>query len=173
MIGEEICDFTYGDLAEEMAMIDGAYIEVMIEGGCRWAGLYLPIPTYNITPDFDWDTENANRMFEMTAKYGLPYFQNFINSDLDPGMIRSMCCRLQLDMRELLKRGNGLFGSAELTGSIGVVTVNMARLGYLYANDEEGLLARLDELMDLGRDTLEAVSGLPFRDSWMTGCTRF
>lgn len=177
MIGEEICDFTYGGLAEEMAMINRAYIEVMIEGDADGRVFTFPIPTYNITPDFDWDTENANRMFEMTAKYGLPYFQNFINSDLDPGMIRSMCCRLQLDMRELLKRGNGLFGSAELTGSIGVVTVNMARLGYLYANDEEGLLARLDELMDLGRDTLEAkrvaVQGLmdgglyPFSKRWL------
>ena len=91
----------------------------------------------------------------MTAKYGLPYFQNFINSELDPGMIRSMCCRLQLDLRELLKRGNGLFGSAEQTGSVGVVTVNMARLGYLYADDEAALTARLDELLEIGRDTLE------------------
>src|SRR5699024_3041739 len=115
----------------------------------------FPIPTYNITPDFEWDSPNADLLFEMTAKYGLPYFQNFINSDLDPGMVRSMCCRLQLDLRELLKRGNGLFGSAELTGSIGVVTLNMARLGYLFNGDEAGLLARVDELMDLAHDTLE------------------
>lgn len=156
MIGEEICDFTYGDLAEEMAMINRAYMEVMIEGDADGRVFTFPIPTYNMTKDFDWDSDNADLLFEMTAKYGLPYFQNFINSDLDPGMIRSMCCRLQLDMRELLKRGNGLFGSAELTGSIGVVTVNMARLGYLYAGDEAGLIGRLDELMDMGRDTLEA-----------------
>ncbi|WP_182353915.1 ribonucleoside triphosphate reductase [Flaviflexus huanghaiensis] len=156
MIGEEVCDFTYGDLAEEMAMINRAYMEVMLEGDADGRVFTFPIPTYNMTKDFDWDSDLANLLFEMTAKYGLPYFQNFINSDLDPGMIRSMCCRLQLDMRELLKRGNGLFGSAELTGSIGVVTINMARLGYLYAGDEPALMARIDELMDMGRDTLEA-----------------
>lgn len=155
MIGEEICDFTYGDLQAEMDMINRAYIEVMTEGDADGRVFTFPIPTYNITKDFDWESDNALAMFEMTAKYGLPYFQNFINSELDPGMIRSMCCRLQLDLRELLKRGNGLFGSAELTGSIGVVTINMARLGYLYAGDEEGLRARLDELMDIAADTLE------------------
>ncbi|NLT25134.1 MAG: ribonucleoside triphosphate reductase, partial [Microbacteriaceae bacterium] len=111
--------------------------------------------TYNITRDFEWDSPNADLLFEMTAKYGLPYFQNFCNSDLDPGMIRSMCCRLQLDLRELLKRGNGLFGSAEQTGSVGVVTVNMARLGYLHAHDEAGLVRRLDELLELAIGTLE------------------
>ena len=105
--------------------------------------------------DFDWDSPNAQALFTMTARYGLPYFQNFLNSDLDPGMVRSMCCRLQLDLTELLKRGNGLFGSAELTGSIGVVTLNCARLGYLYRGDEEALLARVDELVDLAVDTLE------------------
>jgi ribonucleoside-triphosphate reductase (formate) len=115
----------------------------------------FPIPTYNITPDFDWDSPNAARLFEMTAKYGLPYFQNFVNSELKPNMIRSMCCRLQLDLRELLKRGNGLFGSAEQTGSLGVVTVNCARLGHLFAGDEAGLLARLDQLLDLGCQSLE------------------
>ncbi|MBX7021540.1 ribonucleoside triphosphate reductase, partial [Providencia rettgeri] len=110
---------------------------------------------YNITRDFDWHTPNAERLFAMTAKYGLPYFQNFINSELEPNMIRSMCCRLQLDLRELLKRGNGLFGSAEQTGSLGVVTLNCARLGYLYQGDEAGLFARLDELLEMGRDSLE------------------
>lgn len=156
LIDEEICDFTYGDLAEEMAMINRAFIEVMTDGDANGRVFTFPIPTYNITKDFDWESPNADRLFEMTAKYGLPYFQNFINSELDPGMIRSMCCRLQLDLRELLKRGNGLFGSAELTGSIGVVTINMARLGYLFAGDEERMIARLDELMELGRDVLEA-----------------
>src|SRR5690606_23809762 len=110
---------------------------------------------YNITQDFDWHSPNAERLFEMTAKYGLPYFQNFINSELKPNMIRSMCCRLQLDLRELLKRGNGLFGSAEQTGSLGVVTINCARLGYLHAGDEAALLRRLDELQEPGKDSLE------------------
>ena len=154
-IGEEVCDFTYGALQVEMDRINRAYIEVMMDGDADGRVFTFPIPTYNITKDFDWNSENANRLFAMTAKYGLPYFQNFINSELDPGMIRSMCCRLQLDLRELLKRGNGLFGSAELTGSIGVVTINMARLGYLYKGDEEGLYARLDYLMDLAESTLE------------------
>jgi ribonucleoside-triphosphate reductase len=115
----------------------------------------FPIPTYNMTPDFPWESENANLLFEMTAKYGLPYFQNFINSDLKPNMVRSMCCRLQLDLRELLKRGNGLFGSAEQTGSVGVVTINCARLGYLYQGNEEALFRRLDELLEIGKNCLE------------------
>ncbi|PZP17872.1 MAG: ribonucleoside triphosphate reductase [Brachybacterium faecium] len=155
LIGEELCDFTYGELQHEMDLVNRAYIEVMTEGDADGRAFTFPIPTYNMTKDFDWEAENTERLFAMTAKYGLPYFQNFINSDLDPGMIRSMCCRLQLDLRELLKRGNGLFGSAELTGSIGVVTVNMARLGYLYAGDEDALIAELDRLMDVGKDTLE------------------
>ncbi|ADH93389.1 ribonucleoside triphosphate reductase [Arcanobacterium haemolyticum] len=155
LIDDELCDFTYGELAEEMAMINKAYMEVMISGDANGRVFTFPIPTYNITKDFDWESENATLLFEMTAKYGLPYFQNFINSELDPGMIRSMCCRLQLDMRELLKRGNGLFGSAELTGSIGVVTLNMARLGYLYAGDRTRLYERLDALLEMSRDTLE------------------
>ncbi|QJC22527.1 ribonucleoside triphosphate reductase [Arcanobacterium buesumense] len=155
LIGDELCDFTYGELAEEMAMINRAYMEVMIEGDANGRVFTFPIPTYNITKDFDWESENATLLFAMTAKYGLPYFQNFINSELDPGMIRSMCCRLQLDMRELLKRGNGLFGSAELTGSIGVVTMNMARLGYLYAGDSPRLYERLDALLEMACDTLE------------------
>lgn len=155
LIADELCDFTYGDLAPEMAMINRAFMEVMTTGDADGRVFTFPIPTYNITKDFDWESENADRLFTMTAKYGLPYFQNFINSELDPGMIRSMCCRLQLDLRELLKRGNGLFGSAEQTGSVGVVTVNMARLGYLHAGDEAGLVAALDRLLGLGCDTLE------------------
>ncbi|WP_152190487.1 ribonucleoside triphosphate reductase [Georgenia satyanarayanai] len=155
LVGGEPCDFTYGDLQHEMDLVNRAYLEVMTEGDATGQVFTFPIPTYNITKDFDWDSENTERLFAMTAKYGLPYFQNFISSDLDPGMIRSMCCRLQLDLRELLKRGNGLFGSAEQTGSLGVVTVNMARLGYLHAHDEAGLVRRLDELMDVARDTLE------------------
>ena len=155
LIGDDVCDFTYGDLQAEMDLINRAFMEVMTEGDAEGRVFTFPIPTYNITKDFDWDSDNAERLFAMTAKYGLPYFQNFINSELDPGMIRSMCCRLQLDLRELLKRGNGLFGSAEQTGSVGVVTINMARLGYLYADDEAALTARLDELLEIGRDTLE------------------
>jgi ribonucleoside-triphosphate reductase len=136
-------------------MINRAYIEVMSAGDAKGRVFTFPIPTYNITPDFPWDSENATLLFEMTAKYGLPYFQNFLNSELKPNMVRSMCCRLQLDLRELLKRGNGLFGSAEQTGSLGVVTINCARLGYLYKGDESGLLARLDELLRIARDALE------------------
>lgn len=152
--GEEM-PFTYGELQAEMEMINRAYIEVMSTGDARGRVFTFPIPTYNITADFPWESENVQRLFEMTAKYGLPYFQNFINSELDPGQIRSMCCRLQLDLRELLKRGNGLFGSAEQTGSLGVVTINCARLGYLHRGDEAALQARLDELIELGRCSLE------------------
>lgn len=154
-IGGKEMPFFYGDLQIEMDMINRAYIEIMSEGDARGRAFTFPIPTYNITRDFDWHSANAERLFTMTAKYGLPYFQNFINSELEPNMIRSMCCRLQLDLRELLKRGNGLFGSAEQTGSLGVVTLNCARLGYLYRGDEEGLFARLDELLEMGRDSLE------------------
>ena len=152
--GQEV-DFTYGDLQAEMDMINKAYIEVMMAGDAKGRVFTFPIPTYNITPDFIWDSENADALFEMTAKYGLPYFQNFLNSELKPNMIRSMCCRLQLDLRELLKRGNGLFGSAEQTGSLGVVTINCARLGYLYRGDEDGLMKALDELLNLARNSLE------------------
>ncbi|WP_167150103.1 ribonucleoside triphosphate reductase [Actinomyces sp. ZJ308] len=155
LIGDDVCDFAYGDLQAEMDLINRAFMEVMTEGDAEGRVFTFPIPTYNITRDFDWDAPNTELLFTMTAKYGLPYFQNFINSELDPGMIRSMCCRLQLDLRELLKRGNGLFGSAEQTGSVGVVTINMARLGYLHADDEAALTARLDELLEIGRDTLE------------------
>ncbi|MFP4190912.1 MAG: ribonucleoside triphosphate reductase [Candidatus Hydrogenedentota bacterium] len=152
--GEEM-DFTYGELQEEMDLINRAYIEVMTEGDAKGRVFTFPIPTYNITPDFPWESENAERLFAMTAKYGLPYFQNFLNSELTPNMVRSMCCRLQLDLRELLKRGNGLFGSAEQTGSLGVVTINCARLGYLHKGDEAALYGRLDHLLALGRESLE------------------
>jgi len=156
VIAGETQPFRYGDLQAEMGMINRAYIEIMTEGDALGRVFTFPIPTYNMTADFPWDSENARRLFAMTAKYGLPYFQNFINSDLKPNMIRSMCCRLQLDLRELLKRGNGLFGSAEQTGSLGVVTVNCARLGYLHRGDEAGLFRRLDALLAIGRDSLEA-----------------
>ena len=155
LIGGEEVDFTYGELQKEMDMINRAYIEVMLEGDAKGRVFTFPIPTYNMTPDFNWDSPNAHLLFSMTARYGLPYFQNFINSELKPNMIRSMCCRLQLDLRELLKRGNGLFGSAEQTGSLGVVTINCARLGYVFAQDEEGLFNRLNYLLDLARNSLE------------------
>lgn len=154
-IGEELVDFTYGELQPEMDMINRAYIEVMTAGDASGRVFTFPIPTYNITEDFDWYSENAERLFAMTAKYGLPYFQNFINSELQPGDVRSMCCRLQLDLRELLKRGNGLFGSAEQTGSLGVVTINCARLGYLYRGTEEILIKELDHLLELACESLE------------------
>lgn len=154
-IGGEEMPFAYGDLQEEMELINRAYIEVMQAGDGLGRVFTFPIPTYNITKDFPWDSDNANRLFAMTARYGLPYFQNFINSDMEPNQVRSMCCRLQLDVRELLKRGGGLFGSAEQTGSLGVVTINCARLGYLYKDNLPALYARLDELMDMARDSLE------------------
>ena len=155
IIGGEEMPFTYGELQAEMDMINRAYIEVMMKGDAKGRVFTFPIPTYNITPDFDWSSPNALRLFDMTARYGLPYFQNFINSELKPNMIRSMCCRLQLDLRELLKRGNGLFGSAEQTGSLGVVTVNCARLGYLFKGDKTRLYARLDYLLELAKTSLE------------------
>ena len=155
VIGAKEMPFTYGELQAEMDLINQAYIDVMMQGDAKGRAFTFPIPTYNITKDFDWEHPNTERLFEMTAKYGLPYFQNFLNSDLEPRMVRSMCCRLQLDLRELLKRGNGLFGSAEQTGSLGVVTLNCARLGYLHAGDEAGLLKRTDELIELARTSLE------------------
>lgn len=155
VIGGEEMDFTYGELQPEMDMINRAYMEIMTKGDAKGRVFTFPIPTYNITPDFPWESENAERLFEMTAKYGLPYFQNFLNSELKPHMIRSMCCRLQLDLTELLKRGNGLFGSAEQTGSIGVVTINCARLGHRHRGDEAGLLRALDTLLDIARTSLE------------------
>ena len=155
VIGGVEMPFCYGELQAEMDMINRAYIDVMTTGDAKGRVFTFPIPTYNITKDFPWESENAQLLFDMTAKYGLPYFQNFINSELEPNMVRSMCCRLQLDLRELLKRGNGLFGSAEQTGSLGVVTINCARLGYLHAGDEAGLFAALDRLMELGKQSLE------------------
>ncbi|MBS1155653.1 MAG: anaerobic ribonucleoside triphosphate reductase [Proteobacteria bacterium] len=154
-VGGEEMPFTYGDLQAEMDMINKAYIEVMMEGDARGRVFTFPIPTYNITNDFPWDHPNTDLLFEMTAKYGLPYFQNFLNSDLEPQMVRSMCCRLQLDLRELLKRGNGLFGSAEQTGSLGVVTINCARIGHEFKGNEAGVFARVDELLDLAKQSLE------------------
>ena len=155
LIGGKEVDFTYGDLSEEMAMINRAYIEVMTRGDAKGRVFTFPIPTYNITPDFDWNHPNCEPLFEMTAKYGLPYFQNFLNSDLKPNQIRSMCCRLQLDLRELLKRGNGLFGSAEQTGSLGVVTLNCARIGYLSKGDESAFFNRIDTLIQIASTSLE------------------
>lgn len=146
--------FTYKDCQEEMGLLNRAFIEVMTEGDSKGRIFTFPIPTYNITKDFDWESDNAQKLFEMTAKFGIPYFQNFINSSLKPSDVRSMCCRLQLDLRELRTRGGGLFGSAEMTGSIGVVTINLARLGYL-AKDKQDFFARLGRLMDLAKQSLE------------------
>jgi ribonucleoside-triphosphate reductase len=154
IVGGKEADFTYGDCKPEMDRVNRAFIELMLEGDADGRGFQYPIPTYNITRDFDWDTDNARMLFEMTAKYGTPYFQNFVNSDLDPGDVRSMCCRLQLDKRELRKRGGGLFGSDELTGSVGVVTINLPRIGYL-AKDEKDFYRRLSRLMDLAKTSLE------------------
>lgn len=153
--GKEVTDFTYGDLQEEMNMINRAFIECMTEGDAKGRLFTFPIPTYNITKDFPWDDPNTDLLFDMTAKYGIPYFQNFVNSDLNPTDVRSMCCRLQLDLRELLKRGGGLFGSGEQTGSIGVVTINCARLGYVHKGNEEALFERANELMELAKQSLE------------------
>lgn len=153
-IGNEEMPFTYGQLQNEMEMINKAYIEVMREGDEKGRIFTFPIPTYNITKDFPWESKNADLLFDVAAKYGLPYFQNFINSELSPNMIRSMCCRLRLDLRELLMKGNGLFGSAEQTGSIGVVTLNCARLGYLYKTKQE-LFFELDKLLNLAKHSLE------------------
>ena len=154
-IGNEEMPFTYGECQQEMDMINRAYLEVMHEGDSKGRIFTFPIPTYNITEEFQWDSENADLLFKVTAKYGLPYFQNFINSDLKPNMVRSMCCRLQLDLTELLKRGNGLFGSAEQTGSIGVVTINCSRLGHEFKGDKKHLFERVDELLELCRNSLE------------------
>ncbi|WP_312958502.1 ribonucleoside triphosphate reductase [Stutzerimonas nitrititolerans] len=154
-IGGEEMPFAYGDLQAEMELINRAYIEVMQAGDGLGRVFTFPIPTYNITHDFPWDSENADRLFEMTARYGLPYFQNFLNSDMQPNQVRSMCCRLQLDVRELLKRGGGLFGSAEQTGSLGVVTINCARLGYLHQGDRRGLYEHLVALLEMAKESLE------------------
>ncbi len=154
-VGKKQVDFTYGDLQEEMDMINKAFIEVMTEGDAQGRPFTFPIPTYNITDDFPWNHPNVKPLFDLAAKYGIPNFQNFLNSDLNPTDVRSMCCRLRLDVRELLKRGGGLFGSAEKTGSIGVVTMNLARLGYRHKGDREGLYRELERLMNMGREVLE------------------
>jgi ribonucleoside-triphosphate reductase (formate) len=154
VVGGKGAGFTYGDCQPQMDVLNKVFIELMLQGDAMGRGFAYPIPTYNVTKDFDWDSPNAKLLFEMTAKYGTPYFQNFISSDLDPGDVRSMCCRLQLDKRELRKRGGGLFGSDELTGSVGVVTINMPRIGYLSRNRAE-FNARLDRLMDLAAQSLE------------------
>ena len=155
VIGKKQMDFTYGDLQTEMDMINKAFLEVMTEGDAMGRPFTFPIPTYNITKDFPWNHPNVKPLFDLAAKYGTPNFQNFLNSDLNPTDVRSMCCRLRLDVRELLKRGGGLFGSAEKTGSIGVVTINLARLGYTHKGDRDGLFRELKRLLDLARDSLE------------------
>ena len=147
-------DFTYGDCKTEMDMVNRAFIEIMIEGDAHGRGFQYPIPTYSITSDFDWsDTLNNRLLFEMTAKYGTPYFSNYINSDMEPSDVRSMCCRLRLDLRELRKKSGGFFGSGESTGSVGVVTINMPRIAYQSANEEE-FFERLDKLMDISARSL-------------------
>jgi len=145
---------TYGDFEEEMILLNRAFLEVMLEGDAKGRVFTFPIPTYNITRDFDWDAEFLNTLWEITAKYGVPYFSNFVNSDMKPEDARSMCCRLRLDTRKLEKRGGGLFGASPLTGSIGVVTINMPRLGYL-SKDEDKFFERLDRLMQLAKNSLE------------------
>lgn len=153
--GEERPDLgTYGDYQKEMDMINRAFLEVMLEGDYEGRVFSFPIPTYNITPDFPWDSENARLLFELTAKYGVPYFQNFISSSLRPGDVRSMCCRLQLDLRTLRSRCGGLFGSADKTGSIGVVTINLPRIGYLSKTEEE-FFSRLKRMMHIAKTALE------------------
>ncbi|HIZ59986.1 MAG TPA: ribonucleoside triphosphate reductase, partial [Candidatus Dorea faecipullorum] len=154
IVGGKDMDFTYGDCKKEMDMINKAFIEIMIEGDAHGRGFQYPIPTYSITSDFDWsDTENNRLLFEMTAKYGTPYFSNYINSDMEPSDVRSMCCRLRLDLRELRKKSGGFFGSGESTGSIGVVTINMPRIAYQSENEEE-FMSRLDRLMDISARSL-------------------
>jgi ribonucleoside-triphosphate reductase len=152
--GGKIVDDAYGDMQEELEMFNMAFAEVMLEGDARGRIFTFPIPTYNITKDFDWNSPVSQKIFEVTAKYGVPYFSNFVNSDMKPEDVRSMCCRLRIDNRELRKRGGGFFGANPLTGSIGVVTINLPRIGYL-AKDEDGFFERLSELMDLARDSLE------------------
>jgi len=153
IVGGTMMDYTYGDCQEEMDRVNRAFIELMLEGDADGRGFQYPIPTYNITANFNWDSDNARLLFEMTSRYGTPYFQNFVNSDLKPQDVRSMCCRLQLDKRELRKRGGGLFGSDEFTGSIGVVTLNLPRIGFL-AKDEDDFFRRLGKLMDLAKESL-------------------
>jgi len=155
LLAGEPFSHTYDELQKEMDYINRAFIEVMRAGDSKGRTFTFPIPTYNIEKDFDWEDPKNLPLFEMTAKYGTPYFQNFVNSDLRPGDVRSMCCRLQLDLNELKKRGGGLFGSSELTGSIGVVTINAARIGYLCRGDKEAFMARIVYLMGLAQSSLE------------------
>lgn len=150
--------FLYADCQVEMDMLNRAFIEVMMRGDARGRVFTFPIPTYNITPSFDWENENTQRLFEMSAKYGIPYFQNFLNSSLKPEDVRSMCCRLQLDLRELRARGGGLFGSAEMTGSVGVVTINLARIGHI-ADCEEIFMQHVAKLMEISKRSLELKRG--------------
>ncbi len=160
IIGGKEVDFKYKDCKKEMDMVNKAFIEIMIEGDANGRGFQYPIPTYSITKDFDWsDTENNRLLFEMTAKYGTPYFSNYINSDMEPSDVRSMCCRLRLDLRELRKKTGGFFGSGESTGSVGVVTINMPRIAYL-ANDEKDFFVRLDRMMDIAARSLHVKRGV-------------
>ncbi len=155
IVGGKRVDFKYGDCKKEMDMVNRAFIEIMIEGDANGRGFQYPIPTYSITRDFDWsDTENNRLLFEMTSKYGTPYFSNYVNSDMEPSDIRSMCCRLRLDLRELRKKSGGYFGSGESTGSVGVVTINMPRIAYLSQNKEE-FFSRLDHMMDISARSLK------------------
>ncbi len=155
IVGGKDQDFTYGDCQKEMDMVNKAFIEIMIEGDANGRGFQYPIPTYSITKDFDWsETENNRLLFEMTAKYGTPYFSNYINSDMSPNDVRSMCCRLRLDLRELRKKSGGFFGSGESTGSVGVVTVNLPRIAY-QAKDKEDFYRRLDRIMDISARSLK------------------
>ncbi len=155
IVGGKELDFTYGECKKEMDMVNKAFIEIMIEGDCNGRGFQYPIPTYSITKDFDWsETENNKLLFEMTAKYGTPYFSNYINSDMEPSDVRSMCCRLRLDLRELRKKSGGFFGSGESTGSVGVVTINMPRIAYL-SKDKDEFFRRLDHIMDVSARSLD------------------
>lgn len=155
IVGGKPMDFTYGDCKKEMDMVNKAFIETMIEGDANGRGFQYPIPTYSITSDFDWsETENNRLLFEMTAKYGTPYFSNYVNSDMEPSDVRSMCCRLRLDLRELRKKSGGFFGSGESTGSVGVVTINMPRIAYL-SQDEDEFFKRLDKMMDISARSLK------------------
>ena len=155
IVGGREREFTYGDCQKEMDMVNKAFIEIMIEGDANGRGFQYPIPTYSITRDFDWsESENNKLLFEMTAKYGTPYFSNYINSDMEPNDVRSMCCRLRLDLRELRKKSGGFFGSGESTGSVGVVTINLPRIAYL-AENEADFYARLDKLMDIAARSLK------------------
>lgn len=155
IVGGKDMDFTYGDCQKEIDMVNKAFISIMIEGDANGRGFQYPIPTYSITKDFDWsETENNKLLFEMTAKYGTPYFSNYINSDMEPSDVRSMCCRLRLDLRELRKKSGGFFGSGESTGSIGVVTINLPRMAYL-SKDKEDFFKRLDKMMDISARSLK------------------